>query len=208
MAAILDLIEDDRLFAPGAPEQLLVGNYRIAARHFCFETRAWSGEVGVSQGATTDVYDLAPPSGAEVFDTTFVRHKKKDLAKATREQLLASGDLEVNGRPGAFFVSGTNELTIARRPDTDVSADLTVIANLQPTTATADFPDKPAQDFGRHITLGMLWRVLRMPGTAWHDVSMAEYYRKLFEEQIRLYRSRGADGLTVGVPRATGYGGY
>lgn len=206
MANLSDLILPLRAHAPGASTALLKQAYREAAFKFFMDTTAWRDEVDtITVGANNGIYTLTPaPTGAEFFDVTRVWNDKTKLVKKTRSQMKERYD---NGTtPSAFRVGAANTVYIAPAPDTDISADLTIYGVLRMTRSADVLDDEAADRFDEPLLNGARWKLLLQP-QPWRDASLAEYYRKLFQDSIDIEQALAADDGQRGVRRKAAYGG-
>lgn len=207
MASLDDLVLPLRAHATGASLGLLKQAYLEAARKFFHESTAWRDEIGsITVGSSNAAYTLAPTqTDAEVFDATRVWHKDNRLVKKSRTQIQTR--YSKGNSPAVFRIGAPNSLHIAPGPDEDVSSDLVVHGALRPTRTADVLDDEAADRFDEALLNGARWKILLMP-QPWRDVSMAEYYRKLFQDSLDREHALAADDGQVGVDRTMRYGGY
>lgn len=206
MANLSDLVEALYPYVSDAPDELLVAEYRRAARTFFTDTRAWREVVTATVGSDTSVYTLSAPTGAEVFD--FTQHEAGDtrLVKMTLEQ-TRSRAWPTEGNPYAIRIGAINEVIVMPDPGTDIASTLVLRAVLRPTLIATVLPDSEATRFSEALEYGALQRLLRVPAQSWTDLKLSVYYGELFKEQIDRHISTGADGNMSGVRRTVKYGG-
>lgn len=209
MANLVDLITNVMVSAPGVPEPLAIAKYRDAAREFFRRTNAWRlpGAAASAASGSTSEYEIAVPSGAEVFDISYARvGDDSPLIKQTFEQVQYKLGATASTTPRYFRVAA-GRLVIHPDPGEDISDELVVDAILRPSRDATTLPDEQADEFGEIIEHGALGRLLSMPAKQWTDYEGASFYWKLFLSAIDEWSSRGADGGMKNVPRRVRYGG-
>lgn len=205
--AINEVLDDLRLYAPGAPEPVLVRAYIHAVRRMAEHARVWrSDDVGVTQTVDDGVMNLRPGSDAgdaEVYDAVYVMYQDDVLKKASDRQMAG-----LKGSKPAAYRIRPNRLFFAPK-DADIDEDLFDGLFILRPARNAEFIDEELVDeFKDQFERGALARLLAQPGQTWTSFDGAEFYEQMFRSDMDYWQSRAADDFMTGVPRKVRYGGY
>jgi len=209
MARVEDITPLIAVEVPTGPESILRNMVVETARLFCRKTRYWRANLDdILMIPGQSRYDLfSPVNRASVYDVISVRYDKqtKFLNRSTYAKLQF--DLDNSGIPTAFALESARELVLAPVPASS-TAILKVRAVLVPDLDATEIDDRIYDDFGETILHGALFRLLRIPGKAWTNASMASFYNGLYEVKQQEATALADDEFTVGVKRVVSYGGY
>ena len=205
MALLSDLVKDVLLYAPGAPEPLVIDKYREAARTFFRDTRIWRVTVSTITGVTTQKYALTLPADTELIDVFEVRFDDRRLDKATQTRMgrYSTTDKVVD----RYTLDGDNILLMPD-PQTDMTAKFEFVrAAVRPAPGVSSIDTTMIDKYGDIIREGTVGLLLTIPRRDWSDVKLGLSYLQHFRDEIDKWASRGMDGDMWDVPRTVRYGG-
>lgn len=196
------LLPQIAVHAAQAPEPTLARELRSAAADFCRRTKTWRKTLTVPILAGTALVALALPADAVLADVISARWNDCAL-----EYVSDRGQLYRNVDSGpAAYLTQTGPLEVQLLPAPNQDGTLLLRAALAPSQAAASLEDALVEEFADALLAGTLSRVLRVPGTAWHNPQMAGFYAMEYERLCEAAKLRG-NRDTSPVQRTVRYGG-
>lgn len=177
---------------------------RRAAITFCRDSWVWkevSDPIDVISG--TAVYDLEPPTGADVARVVTAILDGRELVPSSIDttEFSAAG----SGHPKLWAQVDTEQIILAPNPDSTISAGLIVTLALQPTQTAANLPRWIATHHRDTIINGAVAFLLGMPGQTWTDFNLASAKDYAFRSGISDARASAVAGLSRASLRTTSY---
>lgn len=209
MVRLADITPSIAIEASGVPELVMRRVLLDAARLFCRRSRYWRVNLDpISMVDAQSRYDLfSPINDSSVYDIVSVRMgtERKFLTRSTYSKLQFN--LDNSGTPTQFALEAAKEIIFAPIP-VATTADANIRVTLVPDTSATTLDDRLFDDFGEGLIYGALYRLMRMPGKAWSDSTLAGHYGSLYSMKEQEARGLADDEFTVGVERVVRYGGY
>jgi hypothetical protein len=190
--------------AIGCPDFSVRSAIVEAAIAFCTESHAWTETLDLlylSNG--THSYELDLPKDSRAVLVKNVWCANGELAPATMEHILAAIPTWQTARGTPRFYNQLNweELRIYPIPNNPASSALTVRAALAPKRTATTFPDSFADRNFQAIVAGALGRLLLVPGQAWSNAQLGEYYKSEFRLAVGSAKVELAHDRVVGSTR-------
>ena len=211
MATVDSLLPRITVHAYSAPNNLIRQAIVESAREFCRETRFWREDLAaVDTVVDQTTYALTLPASSEAIDFNDVYYstKRSLIAKTIRQLDTINHQWRTQtGEPYYYMRVDNASVKLVYIPQEVITGAIQVNAILQPTLATTTIDDVILEDYDETIVHGALYRVLRVPGRAWSDMSTANYYEGLFRAKLDEAASKATDGRIKGVIRTVSYGG-
>lgn len=212
MATIDSLIPRVTVHVYNAPVNFIRQSMLETVREFCRETRFWREDLTAEDVvADTHTYALTLPADTEVVDFDDVYYStKRSLKPKTYQQLNDINEQwrTQTGEPYYYQRVGNDSVRLVYIPTANETGAIKARAILQPAFTATTIDDKILDDYDEMILHGTLYRILRIPGKAWSDINLANFYENEFRTKLDEAKSRAVDERTKGNVRTVRYGGY
>lgn len=209
MATYEVLLPEVLTMVPGCPDTLAENTIRSAAIEFCERSLAYRVDLDpVTTVKNLFEYDLEPPTGTTVHEIISIVHNGSQLAAGTPKLL----DLRMPtwrkdaGEPKYYVKVSPSLFWLAPVPAETKALSTTIRVALKPTYTSDAIDDEVLNDYHSAIVNGALYRLLRMPSREWTDLTGAQVYGSLFEQEVAAAKKR-ADFGNAPVVRKVKYGG-
>lgn len=199
----------------GCPDPLIRQTLIRSAVEFCQRTFAWTefqDPYHLVSGQRD--YELDYPSASQVYALrdVFINGRRIEAQPLQRiAELLPQWELRGSNEP-IFYnaVVGKKEISLYPTPVfTGTAPAMTIRASYEPTPTANSLPDFLGGQYLTAVTAGAKARLMTIPGQAWSNPALAQYYSGVFEEGVLNAKS---DILRDGVhssirvqPRAFGF---
>lgn len=185
MGRLVDLLDDVRGVAYGAPDPILLKSLRRAARELCRYSQAWRELLSVVRtrlGVTA--YPMLAPDGAHVERVVWVKIDG-ELAEAQMrpDELLALRTTP--GRPRRWAqASAEQDLLLWPPPDAQhVDLPVQAFAVVVPGPTADSLPDGLLLEYGPGVIAWAKWDLLaNAPEQPWHNPPASAPHRALADE--------------------------
>lgn len=207
MAAFSSLVKEVLPYVPFCPDPLIEQNLRSATIEFCERSKAYVLDMDAFN-TTSGVYeyDFDIPTGTEVHQVLQMTYDGRDMDP------ISPRSLELNypdwrdrtGRPHVYLQKTPSTFWLVPVPQG--SFPVIVSVALKPSRTSNNIDTTVSNQYRDGIIYGTLYRLLRMPGREWTDISAAREYLAQFNNEITQaeLRARGGD---LGVKRTVKYKG-
>lgn len=172
MARMVDMLEDMRGAAYGAPDPILVRALVRATQELCKRTQCWREQLDTMHARDgIGNYELAAPFEAVVDKILWVRLGQRQVRSHQRPDQV-EGMLPSRGFPRVFAQHATRQEVIlwpAPGPDED-GQEITAFAALSPSLRARDLPDALVDEYGQGIVARAKADILSSnPGQPWYN---------------------------------------
>ena len=195
----------------GCPDLLIENSVRASAIEFCERTGAYQIEMDpITTVANSYEYDLEAPTGTTVHKIMWVTFEGNDLEPVSTTVLEQRKpkwrETGYTGTPDLYVHQSTNTVWLVPVPNTTSSGSTIVRAQMKPTHTSTGCDEQIMNEHRDAVVNGALFRLLRMPGRDWSDISGAQIYGGLFGEAV-VNAERRARHADEGVVWRVNYGG-
>jgi len=206
-----DLLPEILPMVPGCPDTLVETTIRAAVIELCEKAAVYQRELDtVTTVANIYEYDLEPPSSTVVHSilwVTFDGEHIEPISTTLLEQRKPKWrDSSYYGTPEYFIKVSQSQFWLVPVPDVTKVGSTVVRVQLKPTYTSTACDSEVMTDYRDTIINGTLFRLLRMPGKDWSDLTTAQGYGVLFSSGVEL-ADRKANHDDMPVARKVKYGG-
>jgi len=167
--------------AIGCPLPVVNQKLIESAREFCIRTNAWQEEDVITADGSTQQFDFATPTRAEMLQVVRASVAGRPLNVYGRN--LLPPDWATNGaRSDSLYHFTRYDYLLFPKPSAGELIE--VVIAVRPGLDGAGVGDEVFESHAEHIAAGARYRLLRMPRTEWQDLVEAEIALGEFERGV------------------------
>jgi len=170
----------------GVPNATMRDALAAATQHFVAQTHLWREEADpITTEADTAEYDVF--SSVPIESVLWATLEDTTLAH-TDPRLVPKHRLDETGRPSAFWVVNDTLLRFLPIPDGVYTVNAAVA--LRPSRSAVGVEDWIYEAWADELVSGAIYRLARIPGKHWTDMTLAQYHKTLFDRGIANAKAR------------------
>ena len=208
-----DLLPEVIPMAPEAPDLLLKRFIRAAVVELCERAEVYQKDLDpITAIADKHEYDFDVPAGTVIHKIEWLTYDGRDLEPVSPTLLeqrfpkWRQSSNNTSGKPEVFVQQGQENFWIVPKPSSTEADSIRTRVILKPTHTSNSCDAQVMNDYRDTIINGTLFRVLRTPGHSFSDLTGAQVYAGLFNEQVVIAKQKAQYGDQP-VFRKVRYGG-